>query len=53
MNGSEFYEYFKDAMYALGLDWRDMELMQISIINNSIRYQYANRAYIISVPGDA
>lgn len=53
MNGSEFYESFKDALHALGLDWSDQELMHVSIVNNSIKYQYGSRAYIIDMAGGA
>lgn len=45
MDGATFYEEFKNALRALGLQWCDMSLVKVKIKGNSLVFRYSRRTY--------
>lgn len=42
MNAAEFYQEFKNALNALGVPWGRMELVNVTIEGDKIRYSLDN-----------
>ena len=51
MLASDFYEEFKDALKYLGLKWGEMDLAQVSVINDKFIMSYGTKVVVFGVKG--
>lgn len=49
MDGEEFYDAFKDALYALNVGWGSKKNVEVSIRDNKVVFSYNGREYTVEV----
>ena len=47
MNADDFYEYFKDALKYLGVDWGSMDEVVVDIVDSKFVMTTANKSCIL------